>query len=287
MLVGWIILMVQKMSVNREWVQNTSLLIAGIVSFGLIVAVLVMFVIFLVREIIEVRRQTSFVDSVTHELKSPLASLKLCLETLARPEVGDTQRATLRQMMLDDVERLSTFIDDVLEASRITHGRGGSHILADIALAELTHDVAEAVAKRYKLGVESIDIAIPSDLRLRTDRTALETILKNLLDNAVKYSDPPIRVGVRATPTRGSVKVEVHDHGIGIGEADLKRVFERFYRVPIEAVRARHGTGLGLFVVSALTRSIGGRLDARSGGVGKGTSMIITLPLDTKDAVRD
>ena len=286
MLVGWIILIVQKMTVSQELVQNTWLLIAGIVSFGLIATVLVLFVIFLVREILEVRRQTSFVDSVTHELKSPLASLKLCLETLARPEVGDTQRTTLRQMMLDDVERLSTFIDDVLEASRIGHGLR-PHVLADIPLADLTRYVAETVAKRYKLATENIEIGIAEDLHVRTDRTALETILKNLLDNAVKYSDPPVRVGVQATPLRDSVRLEVRDNGIGIAEADLKRVFERFYRVPVEAVRARHGTGLGLFVVSSLARSIGGRLEVKSAGVGKGTAMIITLPLDTKDVVRD
>lgn len=104
--------------------------------------------------------------------------------------------------------------------------------------------------------------------------------MRNLLDNAVKYSDPPVRVDVRASCEGDTVRLEVHDAGIGIGEADLKRVFERFYRVPAEAVRTRHGTGLGLYVVSALTRSIGGRLEVRSAGIGKGTSMIVTLPLD-------
>lgn len=283
MLVGWIILMVQKMSVTQELGQNTSLLIAGIVSFGLITAVLVMFVIFLVREILEVRRQTSFVDSVTHELKSPLASLKLCLETLARPEISDAQRVTLRQMMADDVDRLSTFIDDVLEASRLSHGVR-AHVLADVGVAGFIREIADAVCKRYKMDPAAITIEIDDDVRLRTDRTAFETVMKNLLDNAVKYSDAPVRVGVRATVRERSIKFEVRDSGIGINQKDLKRIFERFYRVPIEAVRARRGTGLGLFVVSSLVRSIGGRLEARSSGIGQGTRMIITLPTDVKDA---
>ncbi len=282
MLVGWIILMVQKMSVTQELVQNTSLLIAGIISFTLITVVLIMFSIFLTREILEVRRQTSFVDSVTHELKSPLASLRLCLETLARPEVVDEQRATLRQMMFDDVERLSTFIDDVLEASRLGHGLR-PHVLADIDLDAITREVADTVAKRYKLQAADISIDIAPGIVVRTDRTALETVLKNLLDNAVKYSDPPVRVSVRATAARGWVELAIGDAGIGISQADLKRIFDRFYRVPIEAVRARRGTGLGLFVVQSLVRSIGGRLKVESAGVGQGTTVIVTLPLDVKD----
>ncbi len=279
MLVGWIILMVQKMSVTQELVQNTSLLIAGIISFTLITVVLIMFSIFLTREILEVRRQTSFVDSVTHELKSPLASLRLCLETLARPEVIEDQRKTLRQMMVDDVDRLSTFIDDVLEASRLSHGLR-PHVLADIGLEAITREVADATAKRYRLQGAEIAIDIPADLVVRTDRTALETVLKNLLDNAVKYSDPPVRVSVRATAARSRVELAITDAGIGISQADLKRIFDRFYRVPIEAVRARRGTGLGLFVVQSLVRSIGGKLSAESAGAGQGTTMIVTLPLD-------
>ncbi|MBC7792118.1 MAG: hypothetical protein H7Z43_00290, partial [Clostridia bacterium] len=150
MLVGWIILMAQKISMAQGLVQSTSLLIAGIVSFVLIVVVLVMFSIFLVRQILEVRRQTSFVDSVTHELKSPLASLRLLLGTLARPDLADDQRGSLHQMMLDDVERLSTFIDDVLEASRITHGVR-PHVLDSVPFAELAREIADSVTKRYRL----------------------------------------------------------------------------------------------------------------------------------------
>ncbi len=277
MLVGWIILMAQKLAAAQDIWPNTSLLIAGIVSFVLIVVVLVMFSIFLVRQIYDLRRQSSFVDSVTHELKSPLASLKLLLETLARPELADAQRAQLHQMMADDVERLSTFIDDVLEASRLTHGVR-AHVLDSVPLAELVRDVVDTVSKRYKLAEQPVSIMVDENFRVRTDRTAIETALKNLLDNAVKYSDAPIRVSVTARVVRGRAVIEVSDSGIGIAEADLKRVFERFYRVPVEAVRARRGTGLGLYVVASLIQGIGGRLEARSAGIGRGTTMIITLP---------
>lgn len=282
MLVGWIILMVQKMSITQELVQSTSLLIAGIISFTLITVVLIMFSIFLTREILEVRRQTSFVDSVTHELKSPLASLRLCLETMQRPDIARAQEITLRQMMLDDVERLSAFIDDVLEASRLSHGVR-AHVIASIELAKFTREVADTVGKRYKLATDAIDVEIAADLVVRTDPTGLETVLKNLLDNAVKYSDAPVRVSVRAQSEKGRVVLRVKDAGIGIAEADLKRIFDRFYRVPIEAVRARRGTGLGLFVVQSVVRSFGGKLSAESEGVGQGTTFVVTLPLDVMD----
>ncbi len=282
MLVGWVILMVQKMSVTQELVQNTSLLIAGVISFTLITVVLIMFSIFLTREILEVRRQTSFVDSVTHELKSPLASLRLCLETLQRSDIAEAQETTLRQMMLEDVERLSTFIDDVLEASRLGHGLR-PHVLAEVDLAKLTREVAGTVSKRYKLAAADIDVDIPEGLVVRSDPTGLETVLKNLLDNAVKYSDAPVRVSVRARAVKDRVELRIQDSGIGIAEADLKRIFDRFYRVPIEAVRARRGTGLGLFVVQSLIRSFGGKLSAESKGVGQGTTFVVTLPLDVMD----
>lgn len=282
MLVGWVILMVQKMSVTQELVQNTSLLIAGVISFTLITVVLIMFSIFLTREILEVRRQTSFVDSVTHELKSPLASLRLCLETLQRSDIAEAQETTLRQMMLEDVERLSTFIDDVLEASRLGHGLR-PHVLAEVDSAKLTREVAGTVSKRYKLTAADIDVDIPEGLVVRSDPTGLETVLKNLLDNAVKYSDAPVRVSVRARAVKDRVELRIQDSGIGIAEADLKRIFDRFYRVPIEAVRARRGTGLGLFVVQSLIRSFGGKLSAESKGVGQGTTFVVTLPLDVMD----
>src|SRR5690606_36428297 len=121
LLVGWTLLIVQNMPVA----PNSWLLVSGIVSFIVIMTVLVFFSVYLVREILEVRRQNSFIDSVTRELRSPLACLKLCLETMGRDSLSAPQRETLREMMLDDVDRLTVFIDDVLEASRIAHVRAG------------------------------------------------------------------------------------------------------------------------------------------------------------------
>jgi len=282
LLVGWTFVILKNLELTREVARNTWLLVAGVVSLGAIISVLVLLSVFLVRAILEVRRQTSFIDSVTHELKSPLAELKLCLDTLARAELSDEQREQLRQTMLDAVDRLAGFIDDVLEASRIAHGRGG-HALTEVDVASLARRCAELVASRHRVPLEAITVDVPPGLVLVTDRTALETVVKNLLDNAVKYSNQPVQVSLSARSGRqDGMLIEVRDRGIGVPTRHLARIFERFYRVPEEEVAARHGTGLGLYVVSALVRSLGGHIEAASEGPGRGTAMRVSLPMGTR-----
>ena len=278
LLVGWILLIARNKPLAEDFVADTLLLVFGIVSLIVIMTVLVLFSVFLVREIREVRRQTSFIDSVTHELKSPLAALKLCLETLGRPDLPPEQNHKLRQMMLDDVERLAGFIDRVLAATRLPAERS-SQPLQEIDLAGLARRCAMAVTRRAHQPEIVVRIDVPPEIVLRSDEVALAVVLENLIDNAVKYSQPSVDVVLSARPGReGQVVIEVQDRGIGIRRVDLRRVFERFYRVPDEAVRSRRGTGLGLYVVSALVRSLGGRVAAASEGVGHGTTMQVTLP---------
>ena len=279
MLVGWTLLVARNFGITRQVARNTSLLLSGIVSLAVIIAVVVLLLVFLIREMREVLRQNSFIDSVTHELKSPLASLKLCLDTLERPELSDEQARSLRRTMAESVERLTLFIDDILQASLHVHGRGG-HVLKEVALLPLVERCRSVVATRYHIGPEAVRVDVPADVVLTTDPMALEIVLKNLLDNAVKYSpedDVKIEVSVDVhDPAR--IDVIVRDHGIGVPRKALRRIFDRFYRVPSEEVRARHGTGLGLFVVSALVRNLGGRIRALSAGAGQGTSVIVSLP---------
>jgi signal transduction histidine kinase len=277
LLVGWTLVLLQNISFTRRVAEHTWLLIAGLVSFGVVLSVVVLFSVFLVREILEVRRQTTFIDSVTHELKSPLASIKLGLETLARPEVTAPQRTNLREMMLSDVDRLTAFIDDILEASRLSHRRR-SFTLSEVRLAEVVRHSIAGMALRYKFAPGAVHVDIADDLRVVTDATALETVIKNLLDNSIKYSNEPIKVTISARHDATGTIIEVHDCGIGIAAKHLKRLFERFYRVPIEAVYSRSGTGLGLFVVSSLVRGLGGRMRVHSDGPERGTSFRVELP---------
>ena len=259
----------------------TWLLVLGIIAFVVVMLVLVLFGVSLAREILVTRQQNQFIDSVTHELKSPLASLKLSLSTLERPELSGVQRAEVQRAMNDDVDRLAVFIDDVLEASRIASRRGLATPTERIVLNDLIERAVDRVLQRRGGSREEVSIDIrPTELAVYSDPTALEAILKNLIDNAVKYSDRPSRVTVGAFHEGSELVIEVGDEGIGIPQADLKRIFSRFYRVDSEAVRRRKGTGLGLFVVDAMARRLGGRLSAHSEGPGQGTLMKLRLPGD-------
>lgn len=280
LMVGWSFLLGQKIMRSADVAVDVSLLVLGALSFVLIITVLVLFVVSLARGIIEVRKQDTFIDSVTHELKSPLASLQLCLDTLGREGLDDGSRERLRMMMLEDVDRLRAFIDDVLEANRLSYARPGMVNLSDVSVLALTEECVEAVRARYKLGSEDFRIDVDPSLVVSTDRAALEIVVKNLIDNAAKYSPRPARIEVHGRrDAEGKVLLEVVDHGIGIERKNLKRVFHRFYRVEDEEVRERRGTGLGLFVVSALVKQLGGRVQALSEGRGRGTTMRVELPL--------
>jgi len=280
LLVGWSVLLGQKITRSADIAGDVWLLVLGALSFILIIVVLVLFVISLARGIIEVRKQDTFIDSVTHELKSPLASLQLCLETLGREGLEGDAREKLRHMMLEDVDRLRAFIDDVLEANRLSYARPGMLNLSDVSLSELAEQCAAAVRARHKLEPHEVSIDVDPELIVSTDRAALEIVVKNLIDNAAKYSGRPALVEVVARrESNKTVRFEVSDNGIGIDRKNLKRVFHRFYRVEEQEVRERRGTGLGLFVVWALVKQLGGNVQAFSEGRGQGTTMRIELPV--------
>ncbi len=280
LLVFWLLIVVRDYELGTQVSDNTWLIVFGSVAFAFIMTVLVLFAVFLFAERREVQRQDRFIDSVTHELKSPLASIQLCLQTLARDGLATSQREDLRRMALKDVNRLRDFIDDILAASRLSHERAG-HDVVDVAPAMLLRDVIERVARRHDEDPSIVTVDIPQDLMLQTDATALETVLLNLIDNAVKYSDPPRRVEVTGRMRKDGLHLTIRDHGIGIPPAHLLTIFQRFHRVPLPSVRKRRGTGLGLYVVSALVEQFGGRLRAHSEGIGHGTTIELQVPATT------
>jgi signal transduction histidine kinase len=278
-LVGWILVIRKYSMVTQAIWENAWLLVGGIVSLALVMCVLVLFSINLVREILEGRRQQMFIDSVTHELKSPLASIKLCLETLERDGLSRQQQLDLKQMMRTDVERLSLFVDDILQASRIAHGlRSQTWVMVDVT--QLLNGIIASLRQRHGLPDGTFTLTAPSRLETFTDPTALEIILKNLLDNAVKYSPPAPRIEVSLEVHEPAhMVIAVRDRGIGIERQQLKRVFRRFHRAPDPRVNERSGSGLGLYVAHRLVRNLGGRIRAESAGLGFGTTMSIRLPL--------
>jgi signal transduction histidine kinase len=280
LLVGWTLVIVQHMSeLETTFAGNLWLLVGGIVSFITIITVLVMFTVFLVREIREVRRQTSFIDSVTHELKTPLASLRLAAETMARPELAPERREQLRMMMLDDVSRLVALVDGILEASRILGGKEARE-RGEVELLPMAEQVTHDMIVRHRIDPECVRLELDPQVVLSVDPTGLRMVLSNLVDNAIKYSPGRAEVVIHGQAAGSHYQIDVRDQGIGIDRRDLKRIFQRFYRVPVEEVRSQHGTGLGLFVVEALVQAMGGRIEALSEGQGRGTTMRVRLPME-------
>ena len=278
LLVGWIVVIRRYLPLTDAFALNRWLLAGGITSFVLVMAVLVLFSVSLVGEILESRRQQMFIDSVTHELKSPLASIRLCLDTLARPGVSGSQQQQLRGMMSSDVERLTVFVDDILQASRISHRRRTQTWTA-VDVSRLLERAADSIRARYHLTPEAFRLEVPPGVEIFSDPTALEIVVKNVFDNAVKYSSeqPDVRVTMRVLET-GHIAITVQDQGIGIHRNQLKRIFKRFHRAPDPQVNERSGSGLGLYVAHRLLRNLGGRMRASSDGPGKGTTMRIRLP---------
>ena len=195
--VGWTLFLMARISESGEVAANVWLLVLGLLAFVVIMTVLLLFTIFLAREILEVRRQDSFIDSVTHELKSPLASLKLCLQTMEREGIPEEKRVALRTMMREDIDRLASFIDEVLQANRLAHGEIGME-LTEVHLRALALTCVETVLARHKVSREAITLDVPESLVTYTDRLSMEIVLRNLIDNAVKYSGEKVDVLVRA-----------------------------------------------------------------------------------------
>jgi len=280
LLVGWTLLIIDTLTTGTTW-----LLVLGIVSIAFITTVLLLSGISLAREIVEGRHQRNFVDSVTHELKSPLASIGLCLETLGRTDLSEPQKVELRQMMRQDVDRLSAFIDGVLAASRLSHRRKDERDLVPVVLGDLAEAALGKVLRRHIDATRAtVTVDIPQGLTLMTVELGLQTIVENLLDNALKYSPGVDGVSLSARVEREGrdgrevVRIAVSDEGIGIAEGDLERIFRRFYRADSTEVRSRSGTGLGLHVAAELARGLGGRLEASSAGLGRGSTFVLTLP---------
>ncbi len=267
--VGWILLNLQEIV----------LMVFGIVFFALIITGLILNLIFLIREIKRNEQQNVFLNAMTHELKTPIASIKLYLETLKAREVTEEKKQEFYDVMLADSDRLLTTVETVLQAGKIREKSRKLNI-SIIDLKELIADCIKIVSTRYKLedGKFQFSKTIES-CEISGDYAELQTAFNNLLDNAVKYSTDEIKISVRLTNVSDKqVQIGIRDSGIGLSESELKKVFKRFYRVSNDLTQRKKGTGLGLFIVESVIKKHGGSIRAKSGGEGKGTIFIIRLP---------
>jgi signal transduction histidine kinase len=270
---------------NIAWIilneRRALLLTLGIVLFGLLVAGVVLNTIFLVREVRRNERQDSFLNAVTHELKTPITSIRLYLETLQRREIPEAQRQEFYKIMLADSDRLLGTVETVLKAGELGARSRKSRTL--IELAPLVADCIAITLQRHHLPAEAIQLTpIPGAVRLhvRVIPEDLRTAVLNLLDNAVKYSPDGVHVICSITLVRFTqVALTITDTGLGLAPDHLKRIFKRFYRVPGRHEVRIKGTGLGLFLVRTIARQHGGDIAATSPGPNLGTTITLTLPL--------
>jgi two-component system, OmpR family, sensor histidine kinase SenX3 len=275
-------------TLNISWIvlnwRRGVLAVLGVVFFMLIIAGMVLNTIFLVREIRRNEQHDSFINAVTHELKTPVASIRLYLQTLQTRELDDARRREFYRIMLEDSDRLLHTIEQVLRAGSVASWpRLGRRARTRVDLAEITRECVELARTRFRLDADSLAYEERVGARkpiVTGDPDELKAAVWNLIDNAVKYSPNQVHVRVSLEDAEGDrLAVRVFDRGVGISSAELKRVFRRFYRIPTAvAVRARGSSGLGLFIVRSVARRHGGRAFAESEGTGHGSTFTLLLP---------
>lgn len=274
--VGWLVI---------SW-RSGVLALVGLFFFLALISGLVLNVIFLVREIRRNEQHDSFINAVTHELKTPVASIRLYLQTLQTRDLDEAKRREFYQIMLEDSDRLLHTIEQVLRAgSTQSQFRRIDQIRVD--LAELAHECVSLARTRFHLADEALTFTrrLPGPAMVVGDPDELKAAVWNLLDNAVKYSagNPRVAVSLDETADRTRYALKVTDQGPGISPNELKRVFRRFYRIHGMSVRTK-GSGLGLFIVRSVARRHGGKAFAESAGAGQGSTFTLLLPRPSEPA---
>ena len=259
-------------STALPWVMLTT----GAVLLAAVLAGVIAYLTLTVKAINLNRRQSNFIDAVTHELKSPIASLKLYLQTMTRRSVSDEQKQDFHRFMLDDVERLDLLINHLLDVARINQG-GEIRDDEEVSIAELLTHCAQATCIRYRLPAETIKIECPP-VKILSQLIQLEILFRNLVDNAVKYggSPPDVRVDAEVI-NENQLLVSITDNGAGIPLNQRRKVFGRFIRLGNELERSTPGTGLGLYLVRNVVKSLGGTIQVSDRNDGQGTRFEVKL----------
>lgn len=284
-LVLGICLSILAVALNVGWIllnlTEVALMVFGIIFFALIITGLILNTVFLVREIRRNEQHDAFLNAVTHELKTPIASIKLYLETLKSRDVTKEKQAEFYDIMLSDADRLLGTVEQVLQAGRLREKQRKYNVV-ELDLQDVLKTSINTVLSRYNFAPDVIRYTgPPQELQVVGDADELETAFVNLLDNAVKYSGnaPKILVRLRRVSGNNTASILIKDNGIGIPAGDIKRIFKRFYRSQSKASAATKGTGLGLFIVQTIIKNHGGKITAESKGEGKGSTFLIKLPL--------
>lgn len=277
LIVGWIVISIFAVTQRTSPALLWTLLIVGTSLLAMVLVGVVMYLTLTIKAINLSQRQSNFIDSVTHELKSPIASLKLCLQTVTQRPVTSSELESIQQYMLEDVERLDQLINHLLDAARTArHTRAGDQ--EELRLDQLLIECAHAACGRYHMPLEVIQLEAPP-CRVFASRENLSILFRNLIDNAIKYAgeNPQVRLSVRRE-LEDELLVEVEDNGRGIPSHLRRQVFGRFVRLGRELERDRPGTGLGLYIVRSIVQRLRCRIRVLEGKEGVGTRFEVILP---------
>ena len=275
-------------ALNISWIilnwREGVLLFFGIIFFAAIIVGMILNTSFLIREIRRNEQHDSFINAVTHELKTPIASIRLYLETLQRRDVDDAQRRNFYGLMLKDTDRLLGTVEQVLKAGQAGF-RGSGRYRTEIDFGGLVSECMDLARTRHHLPAAALHYDQPRNGHSFTvlgDPEELRTAVANVLDNAIKYSRDSVDVSAQiVSPDEKHILLRVRDRGVGIPASELKRIFKRFYRVPGRSRSQVKGTGLGLFIVRSIAKKHGGKVFAESEGEGRGTTVTLELPRST------
>lgn len=276
LIVGWVLIVVGKIFQSPQSSLYWTLLTVGSLMFVFVLVGVVMYLSLSVKAINLNRRQSNFIDSVTHELKSPIASLKLYLQTLNLRKVTDEEREQFHKFMLADVARLDGLISHLLEAGMVDNPRDRKqHENIDLSL--LIQECVGTVCARYRVPETTCQLAlIPAEIQAPT--VDANMIFRNLIDNAVKYAGTPPQVNISMRFEGAQIVTEVADNGPGIPQGQRRKIFGRFQRLGKELQREKPGTGLGLYIVRTLVKQLNGSVRVLDREKKMGTVFEVRLP---------
>jgi two-component system, OmpR family, phosphate regulon sensor histidine kinase PhoR len=269
--VGWILIPI----FGPNWV----LLSIGSVMFLFVLLGVVLYLVWSIQHINLNRRQSNFIDAVTHELKSPIASLKLFLQTLGRRNIDEAQRQEFYASMLDDVDRLDRLITQLLDVARLQQESSEREQETWVPVDSTLVQVSQKLVAQHHMDSNCLQIQSPA-CEVWARRVDIEILLRNLIDNALKYAGKPpvVLIEVNLEEPSSMVRISITDNGSGIPRHLRRRIFRRFYRIGDELERTKPGTGLGLFLVRSIVRRLRGKIQVIDLPKNSGAKFELVLP---------
>ena len=278
--VMWVLWYIQKNPYSGRDSLDLVFLITGCVLSGITLIGTVFLFVFAINQARLSRQQRTFVSSVTHELRSPLASMQLAIETMTTRELPQDLLSKNFKLMETDLKRLLSLVDQILVSARLDRGIRLFEEVEDFSLAELIEESLSSLVHKDPDLYSRCSLSVDRGLYIRTAKPALRLILDNLVDNALKYSAPGSPISISACVEGSEISIKIKDQGHGIDKRDMRRIFRLFQRGRGVSRRAIAGTGLGLYIVRTVVKNLGGRIKVESDGLAKGSQFTIQIPVN-------